>query len=89
MFLGMRTWAIQICHECIYSRPAFRHPVSDRDELRCYRDVPKEIFDRILDKVEKHPPLEIEYSGHYFVSAFHMCAGWQPVEWKQKSIEID
>ena len=42
-------WYLKICHSCKFSRPAFAWPVSDRHELRCYRDAP-EAFAEIRNK---------------------------------------
>ena len=69
-------WSLQTCFHCIFSWPAFLGPTSERDELRCYRDAP-EAFEEIRTK-SKFASQEAREAGHYFVNAFHTCAGWKP-----------
>jgi hypothetical protein len=69
---------LQICHCCNFSWPAFLHPVSERDELRCFRDAPVDLFEEVLAK-GKFASKNARFSGHYYVNAFHRCAAWQPI----------
>ena len=71
-------WWVQTCYHCIYSRPAFLVPMSDRDELRCYRDVP-DAFEEVKHR-GKFADASALHAGHYFVNAFHSCAAWKPHE---------
>lgn len=74
--IGEKTeWWLQACYHCIYSRPAFLFPVSDRDEMRCYRDVP-EAFEEVK-RLGKFAGISALQAGHYFVDAFHACAAWE------------
>ena len=70
------TWWLQTCYDCIYSRPAYLFPVSDRDEMRCYRDVP-DAFEEVKNQ-GKFASNSALHAGHYFVDAFHSCAAWKP-----------
>lgn len=69
-------WLLQTCYDCLYSRPAFLTPVSDRDHMRCYRDVPEAFAE--VRRQGKNASAEALHSGHYFVNVFHTCAAWQP-----------
>lgn len=76
--IGSETkWVLQTCHSCNFSYPAFPGPVSDRDDLRCFRDEP-EAFIQIQEK-GKYASLEALNSGDYFVNVFHTCAAWQQI----------
>lgn len=67
-------WSLQTCHECIYGWPAFRGPISDRDELRCFRDSPDAFAEREIKR--KFASEAAFQAGDYFVNAFHTCAAW-------------
>jgi hypothetical protein len=69
------SWWMQTCFHCKYSNVAFLDPTDDRNELRCYRDVP-EAFTEIQQK-HKFASSAAFYAGDYNVSAFHRCAAWQ------------
>ncbi|MCB9452532.1 MAG: hypothetical protein H6672_13935 [Anaerolineaceae bacterium] len=69
-------WQLQTCYHCKYCYPAFYWPGSDRDTLRCYRDV-GEAFAEIQEK-GKRASFSAFAAGDYFVNAFHRCAAWQP-----------
>jgi hypothetical protein len=71
-------WSLQTCFDCIFSWPAFLGPTSERDELRCYRDAP-EAFEEIRAK-SKFASQKAREAGHYFVNAFHTCAGWKSLK---------
>ena len=71
-------WWMQTCYHCLYSRPAFLVPVSDRDEMRCYRDVP-DAFEEVK-RQGKFASISALQAGHYFVDAFHSCAAWRPLK---------
>lgn len=68
-------WWLQTCYDCIYSRPAFLFPVSDRDEMRCYRDVP-DAFEEVK-RQGKFASISSLQAGHYFIDAYHACAAWE------------
>ena len=71
-------WWIQTCYHCAYSRPAFLVPMSDRDEMRCYRDAP-EAYKEVKLRGKFASTIAL-HAGHYFVSAFHSCAAWKPLQ---------
>ena len=68
-------WHLKTCHGCKFSRPAFLWPVSDRDELRCYRDAPDALAE--LRSQGKFASSEALHAGEYFVNAFHRCSAWE------------
>ena len=72
---------VQTCTTCFYGYGLSLGPGwDDRNDLRCHRDSPPQLFDSLRRK-GKFASWDARYSGHYFVSAFHRCAAWR--EWRE------
>lgn len=71
-------WRLRTCFGCSFSRPAFLTPASDRDDLRCYRDAQQAFA--VVRRAGKFASFDAYYAGDYFVTAFHSCAAWQPID---------
>ena len=70
-------WGLHTCYDCRHSLHAFPWPVSDRDDLRCFRDDPNTSKRASTIGVQAGTS---SFAGHYFVDAFHMCAAWRARE---------